>query len=453
MLTEHSKPIDQSLPTSRAILEIILSIALLLGVSHFLFPKDWSLAGLNPSPVFILSLVFALRYSLAMSIVSSLLLSSIFFYLKWIQGNYLDLQEFFEIKNLYAPIISVAISSAIAWIQQDQNRIRENFKANTIEWQQELSSLRQALQSREDTLNELAGRISERGESWASLQDFGKNLWSKNPEHLRSALIYQATTLLGTKRIAWYEKQGEILQLIQHHSDSGELPQTLPLQTGIASIAFQSGQLVSVADPNIETQTDDLHLALGLLNKEGGREGVLVAFKVAFPRMHKENMRHLRIASSWYMDALENFREWTLLNQSAIWNPEQQSYNLFYLDQLVHQATANCVRYGGTYSLCCLRVSYQQGDTKVLRNIEAHLLRQFLRTGDILAKGDHESEWWIFLPSTPQIGAERAMEKLVESITLFFGNSELSPTWTWKTTAWIDEKNGAEIWAKSRINP
>lgn len=437
-------------PLGRAVIEILLICALCF-FCFWHYPELRGYMDLNPSPLLILGIAISLRYSFFQALSGQLLLTAISLSIKWQSGSFLDTDDLLQFQNLYTPILNLGLC---LWLSLSKTEIQLKFSSLDREHQdlsEENQDLRHALDCRTETLDELSDRLSERGENWTALQEFGQQMLIPERSAQIEAMIKLCSHLLGTKDCAWYTatSSGE-LEL--EFGSTEQFPPECNTHIGLAALALQRGGLLTIADLDPrELGEEDLQLALGVWNAEQNFEGVLVAKEIPFARLHRENMRIIKISSHWFHLALKNAKRWSAMESASIWNPEDQCYNLFYLEQHIDQAFANCRRYGSTFALCQIKFQYQDGHLPSLHAIEAHLLRQFLRTGDIMAHDEKQNSWWIYLPSTPGSGAEIALDKLSQQLANFFQDSTLEPLAKFRVCEWQKGMEPIEMWAQCSL--
>lgn len=437
-----------------ALARSLAEITLLVGGAffmlwHFASLRPW--LELNPSPALILAIALSLRYAFLPALAGQLSLSALYLFLQWQKGHFLDLEDMLQFNHLYTPLLGLGLGVWLSISKMEILRRIEGLELAKQNLHLETQNLRHALDCRTETLDELADRLSERGENWSSLQEFGKQILNHDSQAQIRALLNLSSHLLGTKSCAWYKLENDqTLQLDQ--SLSSEFPPSLAAQFGIAALALQRESLITIAELEAHlVGPEPLQIALGLWNQNQSPLGVLVARDIPFARLHRENMRLLKSSGAWLSQGLYSSQIWQEMQSASIWNPYFQCYNLFYLEQLIDQAHANCRRYGGTFTLCHLKLHYQGGEASSQQMIEAHLLRQFLRSGDIMAKAEAPSEWWLYLPSTPASGAEIALGKLCQQIEQFFEASPLCPQTRFGICQWQAELKPQEIWQQCAL--
>ncbi len=407
--------------TLKLLLTWTLMVGALLGVNLLFFPDDIGFFGISPHPFFIVVIAFALRHNWQESTTTTLLTVGLHQFLFWRSPLCLDTEQLFEGENIFQVATFLALGFVLSHKIQGLEEVSAFLRREVRRFREKADLQLRTLDAQKELTRYLESRLAGSTHTFGNIHRISGFFQSHEPEQMLRG-FFEVLSLLKVEESGWYPVEGGgVARLAMSSSEQHSLPATVRLDRGVVARALAEREIVW---QETDDEKDPVFCAVPF-QRDDKLVGLFCITRISFLAFNRETVSILRIMLQWLAQTWDHADRWNEREAQVLFRSDADVYSYSYLNTLLDRAIADSRRYKTGFSLVRLEFLASPGwRAQESRTVSQVLIRQLLRTGDLLCEGDREEERILFLPHTNMEGAEICAEKVVEALSSFFGGEE-----------------------------
>ncbi|MBF0431474.1 MAG: hypothetical protein HQK83_09360 [Fibrobacteria bacterium] len=398
-----------------------------VAVNLLLFPEYPGFHGVTPHPYWIPILVFSLRYSIAVSMISAFSFSILFSVLFYMSPVCLDLEHLFEFDNILLAFSFPMVALVLSISTNKQNQVVKYLKQRGAKLQGQIEPLQKAVQFQEELNKKLESKIINNTNTISKVFEISKTMESRDIGEIFSGLLEAMAFHLNVLKATVYSVDGEQLHLEAAYGYEGDeqAPENLEI-AGLVSRCLSQKRIVweGNREPNEESTPQGPVCCGPVLLSDHSTYAVVCVDDIPFISFNLETISFFGVLSEWTSRAVNRAVEMTRKQEKEIYDTEEEIYKFSYIEKLYQAELENFKRYQRPFSLVLLNfgcVPFM--NRKNTQSIVHCLLNSCLRGSDVIARHRKDCAFLIFTPNTDKENVEFFAERCKNIINNFYNNS------------------------------
>ena len=347
---------------------IILAIVLIgvVVVGYIIDPKNFLLVGVNPHPFVVIGVLFAAAYGIKKTLISSLIIVSLFFVLLHLQVDYQEVESLLEIHFLTTPLTVIFLSLLVGELKQRSlDRVSKGFE-RIGEMNSLIDSLKMDNGLQKSELEELKLRLVSKVDTVSKLYKIANDLNVIDKDLLYSNFLTILKQNVGVNSAVLFRVDSDLNEIEKKFfigSQCEELKKTQnfkKIDDQLLSKVIESGKIETVGDGILNDLDDEKGLQSLIacpiyVNDE--LYALLGVYEIPFLKYIPSNFRLIDVLCRWLGKSIERSVEFSKISsQSAI----DLTYGIWKYDQFVERLKEEfdqAKEYGLPLSIAKLKVN------------------------------------------------------------------------------------------------
>ena len=415
--------------TKNDLMETILGFSLLTALNFFWFSGDIGFLETPFHPYLLVILPIAARYGFRGGLFSGLLAALLYFGFRVYTSTDPSFLDYIQIDFWGMPTIFAVVGITLGEIRETQKtRYRQLFlEKNDLEMA--YLQLTEQFDALSKAKREIDTRIISQEQTLNTLHEAAQALRTLRLEDIYPAVLKMLADYLHVEKASIYmfNEENNLLNLTQAFGhDDNTLPATITPGQGIPGECFNKAEPVTLPmELRLSHNTSGEVLMSAPIVKPSNNSvaGVLNVEKMPFLKFNTETIKMVGLMADWCGASIDNAIIYEDTKDKLIADEITGAFTPEYLHYRLKEEFARARRYNTIMSIIFLEiVDFKEFSATTKRDVLMVLslvLKNLLRTVDLLFLHGKPGKFILMLPSTPAKGAEIVVDKVLKELKEF----------------------------------
>ncbi|MGE0713085.1 MAG: GAF domain-containing protein [Planctomycetota bacterium] len=389
-------------------------------VNAALAPEDVGWLRVEPHPLYLVPLLIAVRYGFGPGALAGALTAALHLAAQLAAGAPL------AGLSAFTPTLLLLSGLVLGELRERQLQREGHHRQESERAREELARLEGLLEVEREARSYLERRIVEPTTSVAMLYEAAQRLEALDEERLYPAILEVLVGHLDARQagVLALDEGGRLHPRIARGAEEAEAREWC--DDPLVSAVLEQRRALSLrdlpGDARAHARRRGAVLAAPLLSPEGEALGALVVLELPFVRLTTHALRTLDMLGGWAGRALSRARYVARIRDASVFDEERGVLRMSYFAPRLNEEFDRAQRYGYPLSVLALRIVAWEDMPPDSRDrtllAVSTVLTQVLRTVDQVFCHPETHSFMLSLPHTPEAGAKRAHERMVEKLDL-----------------------------------
>ena len=408
----------------------LLGISVLMVINLLWFRDKIGFLGVHPHPYWIVILLIATRYGFRGGVWTGFLAAGIYLAMLKMGRHDLSLWELADTRYLVTPVLFLVVGMIVGEIREVQKRKFEQLETDHESLREAFDQFSRSYEAMDKANQELDTRIISQEHTLFTLYAAAHGLKSLQEKEIYPAVLELVKDFLSAEACSIYMLSDNRLKLVIGSGDPAKLERKKAVDPddGMMGRAFSSGETVSLnffvsSKDFSQLEGSEIIISAPLVSSNKQTLGVLNIEKLPFVKFNPQTVHMTSLLADWCGVAVENARTYKETKDRNISDEITHAYTYTYLQERLREEFSRARRYKQPLSVLSLDiVDFSAFSDQVKQDVLTVLslvLKNKLRTVDLLFHGSDTGRYIIILPSTPVEGALIPKQRILDEINAF----------------------------------
>ncbi len=414
------------------ILEGLLGLALIVVINIFWFKDNLGFWGIRPHPYWIVILLIATRYGFLPGVFTAIAASLLLMIMLKVGYANIKWSVFLKVDFLSKPLLFLAGGIIIGEIREVYRRAYNQLSVKYNDLQELHQQLAESYQGLSRAKQEIDTWVVSREHTVSTLYEAAQGLKSLDEKDIYPAVLKLLLKFTEAESCSLYMLfKGKFILTEKNDIDTNSSfsrPKEVDSNIGQIGRVFTSKNTISLnrilSDQELMESKDYRPVVSAPLMDNHNRVlGIINIEKLPFIKFNPQTVRMTTLIADWCGSALENARVFKETHDKNIADDVTRAYTYQYCQFRLQEEFSRAKRYKFPSSLLAFEfddyTSFSEQTRLDILTVFSLVLKNKLRTIDLLFHHKEINRFVLFLPNTPLEGANIVRKKVFDEIQAF----------------------------------
>ena len=418
--------------TKNDLVESIIGFALINAINFLWFSGDIGFLHTPFHPYLIVILPIAARYGFRGGLFSGLLAAALYFGFRIYNSTDPSFLDYVQIEFWGMPTVFAVTGLILGEIRETQKTRYQQLFIEKTDMEESCRRMSEQYEALSRAKREIDTRIISQEQTLNTLHEAAQALRTLRLEDIYPAVLKMLAEYLQIQKASIYmfSEDDNLLHLTETLGHEGEaLPDTFSPGQGIPGECFEKGEARTLPEElrhHKTSPTSENHILMSapiIKPSSNTVAGVLNVEKMPFLKFNPETIKMVSLMADWCGASIDNAIIYEDTKDKLIADEITGAFTPEYLFYRLREEFARAKRYQTTMSIIYLEIAdFKEFTTSTKRDVLMVLslvLKNLLRTVDLLFLHGKPGKFILMLPSTSSEGAEIVVAKVVTELSAF----------------------------------